>query len=69
MRLAQEFAGRATVARLNVDENPRTAQRFNISSIPALLIFRQGQVVERLFGAQPAPVIRQALAKHAGAAG
>jgi thioredoxin 1 len=63
-RLAQEFAGRAVVAKLNVDENPRTAQRFGISSIPALFVFKRGQVIERLFGAQPAPVLRQALAKH-----
>ena len=66
-RLAQEFAGRAVVAKLNVDENPRTAQRFGISSIPALFVFRRGQVIERLFGAQPAPVLRQALAKHVAA--
>jgi thioredoxin 1 len=66
-RLAQEFAGRAVVAKLNVDENQRTAQRFGISSIPALFVFRRGQVIERLFGAQPAPVLRQALAKHVAA--
>ena len=63
-RLAREFAGRAVVAKLNVDDNPRTAQRFGISGIPALLIFKGGQVVERLVGAQPAPALRQALAKH-----
>jgi thioredoxin 1 len=64
-RLAQEFAGRAVVAKLNVDENPRTAQRFGISGIPALFIFKQGRVVERLVGAQPLPALRQALARHA----
>jgi thioredoxin 1 len=63
-RLAQEFAGRAVVAKLNVDENPRTSQRFSISSIPALFVFQGGQVVERLFGAQPAPALHQALARH-----
>jgi thioredoxin 1 len=66
-RLAREFAGRAIVAKLNVDENPRTAQRFGISGIPALVIFRQGRVVERLVGAQPLPALRQALARHAAA--
>jgi thioredoxin 1 len=65
-RLAKEFAGRAVVAKLNVDENPRTSQRFDIRSIPALFVFRRGQVVERLFGTQPEPVLRQALARHAG---
>jgi thioredoxin 1 len=65
-RLAQEFAGRALVAKLNVDENPRTAQRFGITGIPALYIFKRGQVAERLVGAQPAPALRQALARHVG---
>ena len=64
-RLAREFAGRALVAKLNVDENPRTAQRFGISGIPALYIFKRGRVVERLVGAQPESVLRQALARHA----
>ncbi len=64
-QLAQEFAGRAVVAKLNTDENQRTAQRFGIMSIPALYIFQRGQVVERLVGAQPAAVLRQALAKYA----
>jgi thioredoxin 1 len=66
-RLAQEFAGRAVVAKLNVDENPRTAQRFGITGIPALVIFKRGRVVERLVGAQPLPALRQALARHAAA--
>ena len=66
-RLAGEFAGRATVAKLNVDENPRTAQRYGITGIPALFIFKHGQVVERLVGAQPYPVLRQALMRHVGA--
>lgn len=65
-RLAQEFAGRAVVAKMNVDDNPRTARRFGITGIPALYIFKGGKVVERLVGAQPAPVIRAALARHAG---
>ena len=65
-RLAQEFAGRALVVKLNVDDNPRTAQRFGITGIPALYIFKGGRVVERLVGAQPYPALRQALARHAG---
>jgi thioredoxin 1 len=62
--LASEFAGRAVVAKLNVDENPRTAQRFNVMSIPTLLIFKQGRLVDTLVGAQPLPALRQALARH-----
>lgn len=63
-RLAREFAGRAVVAKLNVDENPYTAQRFGISGIPSLFIFKNGKVVERLIGAQPEAVLRQALNRH-----
>ncbi|MCX7791370.1 MAG: thioredoxin family protein, partial [Chloroflexaceae bacterium] len=43
---------------------PYTAQRFGISGIPALYIFKRGQVVERLVGAQPESVLRQALTRH-----
>ncbi len=63
-RLAQEFAGKAVVAKLNVDENPFTAQRFGITGIPALYIFKGGRVVERLAGVQPYHVLHQALARH-----
>lgn len=62
--LAQEFAGRAVVGKLNVDENPATAQRYNIMSIPALLIFKQGRVVEQIVGAQSLQVLRAKLAQH-----
>lgn len=65
-RLAQEFAGKAVVAKLNVDENPYTAQRFGITGIPAIYVFKGGRVVERLVGAQPYQVLREALARHVG---
>ncbi|MCC6168619.1 MAG: thioredoxin [Caldilineaceae bacterium] len=64
--LAKEFAGRAVVGKLNVDENPATAQRYNIMSIPALLIFKNGRVVDQIVGAQPLPALRAKLAQHAG---
>jgi thioredoxin 1 len=59
--LAQAFAGRARIAKLNTDENPLTARRFNINSIPTLLIFKDGREVERLIGVQPKTVIAQRL--------
>ena len=62
--LAREFEGRAIVGKLNVDENPRTAQRFGIMSIPTLLIFRDGRVVDQIVGAQPPQVIRGRLARY-----
>jgi thioredoxin 1 len=65
-QLAQEFAGRAVVGKLNVDENPATAQRYGIQGIPALSIYKQGQVVDRLVGAQPLAVLRARLAQQVG---
>jgi thioredoxin 1 len=63
-QLAHEFAGRAQMGKLNVDENPSVASRYGIMSIPTLLIFRDGQIVDRVVGAQPGQVLRQLLAKH-----
>jgi thioredoxin 2 len=51
--LATELAGRVRFAKLNVDENPMTASRFNVRSIPALLVFVGGREVDRIVGVQP----------------
>src|SRR5436190_1175235 len=50
--LAAEMVGKATIGKLNVDENPDTTIKFNVKGIPALLLFKGGQVVESLVGAQ-----------------
>ncbi len=63
-QLATESGGRYLITKLNVDENPRTAAQFGIQSIPTLLIFKGGQPVERIVGAQPKPVIAARLAAH-----
>lgn len=52
-QLAAEMAGRLRVGKLNVDENPVTAARFQIRSIPALLVLRGGREIDRIVGAQP----------------
>jgi thioredoxin 2 len=52
-QLASVMAGRVRVAKLNVDDNPVTASRFNIRSIPALLILKGGGEVDRMVGVQP----------------
>ncbi len=64
-QLATEANGRYLVGKLNVDENPQTASRFQISSIPTMLIFKNGQLVDRLIGAQPKQAIAARLAKAA----
>ncbi|MBN1680363.1 MAG: thioredoxin, partial [Anaerolineae bacterium] len=58
-KLAAEYAGRLTVAKLNVDKNPHTAARLQVQGIPTLLLFRNGQVIDRLVGAAPEPMLRQ----------
>jgi|SRR5665213_1601259 len=60
-QLAAEAAGRYVIAKLNTDENQRTAGRFQIEGIPTLLIFKSGKLVDRLTGAHPKPMIRQHL--------
>ena len=60
------YAGRAVVAKLNVDENPVTQRRYQIMSIPTLYIFKNGQVVDQIVGAQPLPVLQQRLARQVG---
>jgi thioredoxin 2 len=59
--LAVELAGRVRVAKLNVDENPATASRFDIRSIPTLLVIAGGREVDRIVGAQPKHAIRARL--------
>lgn len=51
--LAKEMAGSVRVAKVNVDENPATASRFQVLSIPTLLVLKRGQEMERIVGVQP----------------
>lgn len=60
-QLSVELAGRVRVAKLNVDENPLTAERFNVRSIPALLVLKAGREVDRMVGAQPKAEISRRL--------
>jgi len=60
-QLAAESAGRYRIAKLNVDENPQTSARFQIASIPTMLIFKDGQLIDRLIGAQPKQSIAERL--------
>ena len=62
--LAAESNGRYRIAKLNVDENPGTAAQFNIRTIPTLLIFKNGKLVDLIMGAQPKQAIAARLAAH-----
>lgn len=50
--LAKEYEGKIRVGKLNVDENSKTAAKYNVMSIPTLLIFKKGEVVKIIIGAQ-----------------
>ncbi|MBP9185865.1 MAG: thioredoxin [Bacteroidia bacterium] len=55
--IAKEYEGKAIVGKLNVDHNPKVATEFGIMSIPALLFFKNGQVVDKQVGAVPKHVL------------
>jgi len=64
--LAGEMSGRVRVAKLNVDENPATAARFGVQSIPTLLVLQQGREIDRIVGVQPKSEIARRLERVVG---
>jgi len=62
--LAQDYAEKATFAKINVDENPEVSQRYNIMSIPHFIMFKDGKPVERIVGAVGRGPLEEALKKH-----
>lgn len=66
--LAAQYEGRVKVGKVNVDENPATAGQFRVMSIPTLLLFKDGQLVDTLVGAQPKRSFEALLDKYVGAA-
>ena len=62
--LALQFAGRLKVVKVNVDENPQLAQRFDAMSIPTLVVLRDGRVVDRIVGVVPKPDLTVRLTPH-----
>ncbi len=67
--VADSFAGRAKVGKLNVDEHPEIAGEFGIRSIPTMLLFKGGQVVEQRLGALPKADIAKMVEKQLTPAG
>jgi thioredoxin 2 len=65
-QLAAEAQNRYRIGKLNVDENPRIASQYQIASIPTMLIFKDGKLIDRLIGAQPKQVIAQHLTQAVG---
>jgi thioredoxin 1 len=66
-QLATEYQGKVKVAKLDVDTNIKTATRFNVRSIPMLLFFKDGKVVDQIVGAVPRPQIESKLQQHQAA--
>ena len=64
--IASEQSGRIRVAKLNVDDNPDTARRYDVMSIPTLLVFQDGQPVKRLVGAKGKGQLLQDLSEFIG---
>ena len=62
--LASDYDGRITVGKLNVDENPRTAEQFMIRGIPTLLLFKGGQVVEQVVGLADKDTLKRVIDRH-----
>jgi thioredoxin 1 len=64
--IAKEHEGKVTVAKLNVDDNPEVARRFEVMSIPTLLVFADGEVKRRLVGAKGKAQLLEELSEYIG---
>ncbi len=62
--MARDYAGRILFGKLNVDENREVATQYQIMSIPTLLIFKKGKLVDRLIGAMPRQMLEPKITKH-----
>jgi thioredoxin 1 len=63
-QLASEYAGRVTVAKVDVDSNQQTAARFNVRAIPSILFFKDGRLVDTVVGALPKPQLERKIQEH-----
>jgi thioredoxin 1 len=61
--IAAENSDKLSIVKLNVDDNPETAEKYGITSIPAMFVFDKGQVVKRVIGAKPKPALEADLAE------
>lgn len=61
---ATDYAGKAQVCKMNIDENPKTPSNYEVKAIPTILIFKGGEVVEQMVGLVSKAKLDEALAKH-----
>jgi thioredoxin 1 len=64
--LSMEFSGRVTFGKCNTDDNRNLAMHFNIDAIPAMMLFANGQLVDRIIGAYPKEAIREKIVRKFG---
>ena len=62
-KIAEEHADKLSIVKLNVDDNPEIAMKYGITSIPAMYVFKGGEVVKRVIGAKPKPALEADLAE------
>ena len=62
--MANEYEGKAIITKMDIDSNPMIPGRYAVRSIPTVMIFKGGEVVERIVGAKPGPVFKAALENH-----
>lgn len=62
--LATDYEGKADILKLDVDENPSTAPKYEVMSIPTLIVFKDGQPVDKVVGFQPKENLAEVLDKH-----
>jgi len=62
--LARDYAGKILFGKLNVDENRRTAMQYQIMSIPTLLVFKNGKLVDRIIGAMPKQMLEPKITRY-----
>ena len=63
-QVAEEFAGKAYFGKVNIDDHPELADKFEVSSIPTLIVFKGGQILERSMGMRPKAGLAQMISKH-----
>jgi thioredoxin 1 len=62
--LARDYAGKVLFGKLNVDKNPATTMRYQIMSIPTLLVFKHGKLVDKIIGASPRQILEAQITRH-----